>query len=95
MMQFRGTGGLGRCFGDVPDFMGGYMHSGGGLLMMVGALIVIALIVVAIVLLVRRAHRANSAEQSSDSLAALNERFVKGEITEEEYIRMKKVLKTK
>lgn len=94
MMYFRGTGGLGRCFGGGFGFMGSYMHSGWGLLMMGGALLVTIIIVVAIVAIIRKSHRTNN-DQVDESLAALNERFVKGEITEEEYTKMKKVLKTK
>lgn len=95
MMFFRGTGGLGRCFEGGFGFMGNYMHSGWGILMMGGALLVAVLVVVAVVAIIRKSRRTNYAEQSSESLAVLNERFVKGEITEEEYTRMKKVLNSK
>lgn len=92
-MYFRGTGGLGRCFEGGFGLLGGYMHSGWGLLMMGGALLVTVLIVVAIIALVRKSHRSYYVEKSDD-LAVLNERFVKGEITEEEYTRMKKILRS-
>ena len=52
------------------------MHGHGGLMVVCG-LIMIAIIVVAIVFLVKRAHKASHSEQSSESLAILNERFVR------------------
>ena len=95
MMFFRGTGGLGRCFEGGSGFAGGYMHGGLGPMMMIGALLVVVLVVVAIVVIVKNWRRVHELEQGNESLAILNERFVKGELTEEEYTRMKRALRTK
>ncbi|MEL4106875.1 SHOCT domain-containing protein [Oscillospiraceae bacterium WX1] len=92
MMYFRGIGGLGRCFGGGFGYMSNFMHSGWGLVMMGIALVVAALVVVAIVALVKKGQGHHPVNQSDDSLELLNARFVKGEISEEDYIRMKKVL---
>lgn len=91
MMFFRGATGWGRGINGTFGMMGGYMNSGWGLLIMGIVLLVVVLIVVAVVAAIRKSHR-TSLVQGSESLAVLNERFVKGEITEEEYTRMKRVL---
>lgn len=95
MMYYRGIGDLGRCFGGGLWNNGGYMRGDVGILMMIGALIVTALVIVLIVALVKRARGSRMNERDQESLELLNERFVKGEITEEDYTRMKKVLSGK
>ncbi len=90
MMYYRGIGGLGRCF----DGSLGYMY-GGGFLMMAGALIVTVLAVVLVVMLVKKARRNSLSREDRESLDLLNERFVRGDISEEDYTRMKKVLRSK
>lgn len=95
MMYFRGAGGLGRCFSDGFGHMSSYMHSGWGFVMMGIGLLVAALIVVAVVMLVKRARKNPAVNQIDESLELLNARFAKGEITEEDYTRMKKVLSSK
>ncbi|SMC35913.1 SHOCT domain-containing protein [Papillibacter cinnamivorans] len=94
-MLLRGTGVLSRCFEGGAGYMGGYMHGGGGFLMILGALALIALIVIAVVTLVKQARRRHEGGHTDSSLELLNDRYVKGEITEEEYVRMKKVIKEK
>ena len=87
MMFYRGANVLGEC-----GYAIGYMHSGWGLLMMGGFLLVAALIVVAIVMGVKKSgHR----HAQMHDMELLNERFVKGEISEEEYLKIKTVLKNK
>jgi putative membrane protein len=93
MMYFRGIGTLGRCFEGGYGYPGSYMHSGLGILMMVGTLLVAVLIIVSVIALIRRSRRNQMDESDSESLELLNERFVKGEISEEDYIKMKKVLR--
>ena len=89
MMYYRGIGGLNRCLeGDL-----GYM-GGGGFLMMIGMIILIAIIAAFIIMLVRRNRESAANGKNSEAMVLLNERFAKGEITEEEYSRMKKVLRT-
>ena len=66
----------------------------GGFLMMAGMVIITVLAAAFIIMLIRR-NRADSLNgKSSEALSLLNERFAKGEITEEEYSRMKKILRT-
>jgi len=91
MMYYRGIGGLGRCFDGGLGYMGGGM----GFLMMAGALLVTALVVVLIVMLVKKSRANSMSREDSESLELLNERYVKGEISEEDYTKMKKVLRSK
>lgn len=89
MMYYRGIGGLNRCLeGDL-----GYM-GGGGFLMMIGMIILIAIIAAFIIMLVRRNRADSITGKNSEAISLLNERFARGEITEEEYSRMKKILRT-
>lgn len=82
----------GNCFGSENwaggGFGGGYglMHSGLGMIIM---LAVTALVVAGIILIARKATRRHN---SNASLEALKMRLAKGEITEEEYRRIKAVL---
>lgn len=91
MMYYRGIGGLGRCFGSGL----GYMNGGMGFLMMAGVLIVTVLAVILVVMLVKKAQGNSMSREGRESLEHLNERFVRGEISEEDYTRMKKVLHSK
>lgn len=93
-MFLRGTCAVGRCFEGGAGYIGGYMH-GGGLLMILGALALIALIVIAVIAIVKAARRHHGGARRDGSLELLNDRYVKGEITEEEYLRMKNVLRDK
>lgn len=73
----------------------------GGLVMFLITLAVIAAIVVAIVLLVRHGKRHNSSNYTYNNpkasvyhaLAILDERYAKGELTDEEYEQKKAALK--
>lgn len=92
MMFQRGIGEFGRCFENGN----GFMHGGGGMLMMGGMVLVAAIVITAIVVLVKKAHRSHTySAATSEAAELLNARFVKGEITEEEYTKMKKVLSGK
>ena len=92
MMYLKGAGGLGRCLSDGFGYMGSYLHNGGGFVMMGIGLLVVALIIVAVVVLVKKSNRNRPVYQNDESMELLNARFAKGEITEEDYMRMKKVL---
>lgn len=83
MMFGRGYNGIADCFGFGPGFM-----YGGGMLMMAGLLI---LAVVALVLFVKR-NGPKKSTAGDEVLEALKMRLVRGEITEEEYIRRKNIL---
>ncbi len=91
MMYYRGISGVGHC---VHEGLG-YMSSGMGWVMMAGVLLVGVLVMALLVMLVKKAHGNRMTQGDSESLSLLNERFVKGEISEEEYIKMKKVLHNK
>ena len=84
MMMFnRGFIGHGGCFGY------GFFNTGGShYLMLLG----VALVVAAIILFVK--HKKNDAKEDQ-TLALLKTKFVQGEITEEEYLNRKNVLKRK
>ena len=94
MMYYRGFGYLGSCFSrwGAP---GSLMYGGGGLLMMAAGLLVLALLVVAVIAIVKRSHRTTVAAKEDASLTLLAQRFAKGEITAEEYEKMKNVLQQK
>lgn len=89
MMFNRGFDGFGRCLEYGSDLM----RSGWGFAMMGGMVLVAAIVIAVIVVLVRKARRNNNTYSEASEL--LNARFVKGEITEEEYAKMKKVLGSK
>lgn len=90
MMYDRGLGYLGGCF--LRGGAAGRWMPGGGFLMMGIGLLVLALLVVAVIAIVKRSRRTAVAVKESASLTLLGERFAKGEITAEEYEKMKKIL---
>jgi putative membrane protein len=94
MMYYRGFDSFGRCFSNW-GWNSGYMNSGWGILMMVGTLIVAALIVVLIIALIKKNRSGNMRTDDQESLDMLNDRFVRGEISEEEYLKIKKILRSK
>ena len=87
MYNVAGAGALAGAYGR-----GAFPGCGFGMPMMGFGLLVLALIVVGVVYFVKKSNNKNS---NSAELELLNTRFVKGEITEEEYSRMKAVLKSK
>ena len=88
MMYSRGAGALAGCFGYGENFS----HYGFGMPMMFVGLLITGVIIFAIVhMLKKNGHKGIN----SNELELLNTHFVKGEITEEEYSRMKTVLKSK
>ncbi len=91
MMYYRGIGGLNRCMEGGLGYMGG---GAGGFLMMAGMIIITAFAAAFIIMLIRRSRADAANAKNSEAMSLLNERFAKGEITEEEYSRMKKVLRT-
>ena len=83
MMFGRGYNGFSNCFGIGS----GFMHGGWGIIMM-AAFILLA--VIAVIFIVKRTgHR----QSSNEALQALKKRFAEGEISEEEYLKKKKILK--
>lgn len=82
MMYVRGFNGFGGCFGYGAGFAGPWIMMG------VGALLLVAVIVAAVIVL----KKASQNKASDGTLDILKLRYVKGEITEDEYLKMKKVL---
>lgn len=84
MMFGRGYNMLGNCFG----WGSGYFYGGWGMMIAAG-FIVLALAAIAISYLARKKDH----NKTNDlALETLNIRFVKGEITEDEYIKRKNIL---
>ncbi|GGL53972.1 SHOCT domain-containing protein [Sporolactobacillus putidus] len=82
MMYFRGYNGLGGCFGYGNGFWGPGMMIGAGVFLLA------AVIIVAVILF----RMASPKKKDEGSLELLRLRYAKGEISEEEYLKMKKVL---
>lgn len=78
-------------FGYCYDNVSGISGSGGGWIMMIGWVIIIALIAIAFFRYIPAMSHNNSS--SKNVLDILNERYVKGEISYEEYTRMKSEIK--
>lgn len=87
MYYYRGWNGPGGCFG----YGGGYPFAGHWLLLGLCLLLFAALVVTA-VFVVKKALRNRAAKEGGESFETLKLRFAKGEISEEEFLRMKKVL---
>ena len=89
MMFQRGAtqfGQAGRSFMQNP----GYFHSAPRMFVMGGCILALIIIAVVVILLVKKAHKK---QKYSESMELLNIRYVKGELTDEEYLRMKNVIK--
>ena len=74
-------------FGGLSAFCRGFGYANSGLFWLLGALFIAALVVV-IVLSVKKSHKSTN----DGAAEALKLRFIKGELTEEEYKKMKDVL---
>lgn len=70
----------------------GYGMMGGWLGMMLFPLIIIGIIIYVVIKLIGNTNHYEGGRQYNNSLEILNERFVKGEITEEEYKHKKEML---
>jgi putative membrane protein len=79
MMLTRGFGGIGM-FGR----MFGFAHP--------GALIALAVVFVAAIIVIIVLSARKKQAPAGDAVEALKLRFIKGEITEEEYLKMKSVI---
>jgi len=88
MMFGRGYNGFGRFGGGMHGYFGnGFMYGGWGMLIACAAIIVLA--VVAFIIIVRKKNHRHAGSAALDELKI---RFAKGEISEEEYLRKKKIL---
>lgn len=81
-MYFRGFNGFGGCFGYGAGFFGPWIMMG------MGVLLLAAVIITAVVLFQKASHK----KTDDGTLDILRLRYAKGEMSEEEYLRMKKVL---
>lgn len=86
MMWSRGFNSFRGCFGSG---FGGFFNSGWNMLIAAGIILIIATTVFFLV------RRNRSTVSSSSALELLTMKYVKGEITEEEYLRRKDVLNRK
>lgn len=77
--------------GNYGHFSG--YHGGGMLLMMVFGLLILLAIVFIIFKLLKQNSSPNFSKQNSSALNILDERLAKGEINEEEYNKVKAMLK--
>jgi putative membrane protein len=84
-MFFRGFRGLGSCFGFGNGFYGGWFMP----LMMA---VFIAVTIVAVILIMKKSKHSSMKNSYNASLEELKIEFAKGKLTEEEYLRKKKVL---
>jgi putative membrane protein len=84
--QFGQYGQAGRSFMQNS----GYFHSAPRMFMMVGCILAVIIIAAVIIIIVKKAHKKH---RYSDAMELLNIRYVKGELTDEEYLRMKNVIK--
>ncbi len=92
MMHFRGTGEIGRYFYDGFGHTSSFLHDGWGFVILGIGLLVAALIVITVVVLIKKSYRTHPAYQADESIELLNARYAKGELNEEDCMRMKKVL---
>lgn len=81
MMYGRGYNGFTNCFGS------GFIYGGWGMMLLMAVFTLLAVAV--IIYFVKRSGRHQS---SNEALQALKMRLVKGEISEEEYLRRKTIL---
>lgn len=86
MMFLRGYRGFGSCFG----FMDGYY--GGGWFMSLMMVILLAVAIVAAVSIIRKSNRSSKKNSYDAALEELKIEFAKGNLTEEEYLRKKRIL---
>ncbi|MGE5627208.1 MAG: hypothetical protein ACM3X7_03720 [Solirubrobacterales bacterium] len=81
MMHGRGYNGINSCFGSY-----GFMHNG----LEMGLMFLMVLVIGVVIILLLKKYKKNYIYNGA--VEALKIRFVKGEITEEEYIKMKKLI---
>ncbi|MHB1454832.1 MAG: SHOCT domain-containing protein [Saccharofermentanales bacterium] len=88
MMFRRGYNVFENRFGNCFDFGSGFMHNGWG--MIIAGVVLLIAVIVAVYFIVKASKR--SRPGSDEALDLLKMRFIKGEISEEEYLRMKNML---
>lgn len=86
MMFLRGYRGFGSCFG----FMNGF-YGGGWFMPLLMAVLLVASIVAA-VLIIKKINRSSKKNSYDTALEELKIEFAKGNLTEEEYLRKKRIL---
>jgi putative membrane protein len=85
-MFYRGLRGFGSCFGFGNGFYGGWFMP-----LMMGVILIATL--VAVILIMKKSRHSSMKHSYNASLEELKIEFAKGKLTEEEYLRKKKVLK--
>lgn len=84
-MFYRGFRGFGSCFGFGNGFYGGWF-----MMLMMG--VILAATIVAVILIMKKTRRSSIKNSNDASLEELKIEFAKGKLTEEEYLRKKKIL---
>lgn len=84
-MFYRGLRGFGSCFGLGSSFYGGWFMP-----LMMGVLMAAA--VVAIIMIMKKSRHSTGKNKYDASLEELKIEYAKGNLTEEEYMRKKKIL---
>jgi putative membrane protein len=84
-MFYRGLRGFGSCFGFGNGFYGGWFMP-----LMMGVILIVTL--VAVILIMKKSRHSSMKNSYDASLEELKIEFAKGRLTEEEYLRKKKVL---
>ncbi len=84
-MFFRGFRGFGSCFGFGNGFYGGWFTP-----LMMG--VILAATLVAVILIIKKSRHSSMKHSYDSSLEELKIEFAKGKLTEEEYLRKKKIL---
>lgn len=84
-MFYRGLRGFGSCFGLGSGFYGGWFMP-----LMMGVILIATL--VAVILIMKKSRHPSMKNTYNASLEELKIEFAKGKMTEEEYLRKKKIL---
>jgi len=88
MMFQRGAAQVGQA--GRAMYNSGNFHRAPRMLMMGGCLLALIIIAVVVILIVKKSHKKM---RFSEYMEVLNIRYAKGELPEDEYIRMKNVIK--
>ena len=86
-MMFRSYRGFGSCFGFLDR-----MYGGGWYMPMIMMAVLTVLTVIAVILIVRKINSSSKKNAYDSSLEELKIMYAKGALTEEEYLRKKKIL---
>lgn len=82
-----------NCNWGYPSFMHGSGFMGHGPIGLLAIIVILAVVVSLVVFLIKSfGNRCKTSKDTVDSLEIIKTKFARGEITEEEYLRMKDIL---